>query len=158
MADYILESRTWLPRPREEVFSFFADPRNLAVVTPRRLGFRLLSPPPPALEAGAVFDCRIRWLGLPLRWRTLIREYDPPFRFVDVQVRGPYARWEHRHVFREEPGGTWVEDRLTYRLPLGALGRVLHALCVRRQLERLFGHRARRLAERFPAGPRDASG
>jgi ligand-binding SRPBCC domain-containing protein len=146
MADHIRESRVWVARPRAEVFPFFADPRNLALVTPPWLGLRV-EPPLAALAAFAVFDCRIRWLGVPVRWRTFIREYDPPFRFVDVQVRGPYARWEHRHLFREERGGTWVEDRVTYRLPLGAVGRLLHALVVRRQLDAIWRYRERRVAE-----------
>lgn len=136
----------WLARPRGEVFAFFADPRNLARVTPPWLGFRLLTPAP-AMGAFTVLDYRIRWIGLPLRWRTLIREYDPPARFLDVQIRGPYDRWEHRHLFLEERGGTWVEDRVTYRLPLGPLGRVAHALVVRRQLAAIWAHRRRRIGE-----------
>ena len=151
MADHIWESRIWLPRPRAEVFQFFADPGNLAAVTPRWLGWRLLSPPRVPLEAGAVFECRIRWLVVPLRWRSLIREYDPPYRFVDVQLIGPYARWEHRHMFREERGGTWVEDRITYRLPLGPVGRLLHALCVGWQLQGIFEYRRQRLGKIFGA-------
>jgi len=79
-------------------------------------------------------------------WRTMIREYDPPARFVDVQVRGPYDRWEHRHLFLEERAGTWVEDRVTYRLPLGPLGRLVHVLIVRRQLAAIWAYRRRRLA------------
>jgi ligand-binding SRPBCC domain-containing protein len=150
MADHVLEFRLWLPQPREEVFPFFADPRNLKVLDPPWLRFTLVSSPPDPLEAGAIFDFRIRWLGIPLRWRMLIREYDPPYRFVDVQVRGPYARWEHRHLFRAGEGGTWVEDRITYRLPLGPLGRLLHTLWVRRQLAVIFAHRRRRLEELFP--------
>ncbi len=151
MADHILECRLWLPRPREDVFPFLADPGNLAALTPRRLGLRLLSASPNPFEAGAIFDFRIRWLGLPLRWRSLIREYDPPYRFVDVQLLGPCARWEHRHMFREENEGTWVEDRITYRLPLGPLGRVLHALLVGRQLKAVFAYRRQRLEEIFRA-------
>ena len=85
--------------------------------------------------------------GVPVRWRALVREWDPPYRFVDVQVRGPYARWEHRHRFLEEGNGTWVEDRVTYRLPLGSLGRVAHALLVRRQIAALWRYRTRRLDE-----------
>ncbi len=158
MADHILESRVWLPRPREEVFPFFADPRNLAVLDPPWLRFVLLSPPPDPVEAGTVFDFRIRGLGIPLRWRVLIREYDPPYRFVDVQVRGPYARWEHRHMFRAAEGGTWLEDRITYRLPLGPLGRLLHRVCVGRQLQAIFAYRRRRLAELFPGTREEAHG
>jgi ligand-binding SRPBCC domain-containing protein len=144
MPDFILESRGWLARPRADVFAFFADPANLARITPPGLGFRLLTREP-AMRAGAVLDYRVRWLGAPLRWRTYVREYDPPVRFVDVQVRGPYARWEHRHLFLEEAGGTWVEDRVTYRLPLGPLGRLVHALLVERQLADIWAYRRRRL-------------
>ncbi len=146
MGDYIVESRMWLPKPRPEVFSFFADLENLPRVTLPSLRVRLLSAPP-VLAAGAVFDARVSWLGVPLRWRTVIREYDPPFRFLDVQVRGPCARWEHRHLFLEEQGGTWVEDRIVYRLPLGPLGRLAHALMVKRQLAALWAYRTRRIGE-----------
>jgi ligand-binding SRPBCC domain-containing protein len=146
MADHILETRVWLAKPRAEVFAFFVDPRNLARLTPPWLGFRLLTPPP-TMAPFAVLDYRIRWLGLPLRWRTLIREYDPPTRFLDVQVRGPYDRWEHRHLFLAERGGTWVEDRVTYRLPLGPLGRAMHALIVRRQLAAIWAYRRQRIGE-----------
>ncbi len=156
MPDHILQSRLWLPRPRHEVFGLFAAPENLAAITPRWLDFTLLTAPK-ELQAGAVLDYRIRWLGLPLRWHSMIREYDPPYRFVDVQLRGPYARWEHRHLFLEGtpegqgegPLGTWVEDRVTYRLPFGPLGRCAHALLVRRQLEAIFAYRRQQLLERF---------
>jgi uncharacterized protein len=144
MGDHILESRVWLAKPRPEVFAFFADPGHLALLTPPSWHLRVLAADA-TLAAGAVLDFRLYWLGLPLTWRAFIREYDPPFRFVDVQVRGPYARWEHRHRFLEEGGGTWVEDRVTYRLPLGPLGSVAHALVVGRQLRGLWEYRRRRL-------------
>ena len=102
---------------------------------------------PAALAVGAVLDLRLAWLGLPLRWRAYIREYDPPFRFVDVQVRGPYARWEHRHRFLEENGETMMEDRVTYRLPLGPLGELAHRHLVEGQLHALWDYRTRRLGE-----------
>src|SRR5262249_25426784 len=130
MADHILESRVWLARARTEVFAFFASPENLVQLTPPSFHLEVVAGPA-RLTTGAVLHLTLSRLGVPLRWRAFIREWDPPFRFVDVQVRGPYARWEHRHRFLEERGGTWVEDRITYRLPLGPLGRVMHALCVR---------------------------
>jgi ligand-binding SRPBCC domain-containing protein len=146
MADHVLETRVWLARPRPQVFAFFADPANLARVSPPALRLRLLTPGV-TLAAGAVLDFRIVWLGLPLRWRTYIREFDPPYRFVDVQVRGPWARWEHRHQFLEEDGGTWIEDRVTYRLPLGPIGHVLHAAVVHRQIRQAWAFRHARVAE-----------
>ena len=146
MADHILESRVWLARARTEVFAFFAAPENLALLTPPSFCLEVVAGPR-TLSTGAVLDLKLSWLGVPLCWRAFIREWDPPYRFVDVQVRGPYARWEHRHRFLEERGGTWVEDRITYRLPLGPLGRVAHTLCVRRQIAALWRYRTRRLGE-----------
>jgi ligand-binding SRPBCC domain-containing protein len=156
MADHVLDDRLWLARPRAEVFAFFADPRNLLHVTPPGWRLRVLTTST-TLAAGAVVDYRMRWLGLPLAWRAYVREYDPPHRFVDVQVRGPWARWEHRHLFLEEGGGTWVEDRITYRPPLGVLGRVLHRVLLDRQLRDVWTYRQARLRERF-AGAGAAAG
>jgi ligand-binding SRPBCC domain-containing protein len=146
MADHVLNTRVWIAHPRPAVFAFCADPANLARVSPPALRLRLLAAPA-VLAAGAVLDARMSWLGLPLRWRTYIREYDPPYRFVDVQVRGPWARWEHRHRFLEGEGGTWMEDRVTYRLPLGPLGRILHAAVVHHQLRATWSYRQARLVE-----------
>lgn len=151
MPDYILERRVWLPRPRPEVFDFFADPRNLSRVQPPWARPRWLAPPPARLAAGAVLDFRV-W-GLPGAWRVMVREFDPPYRFVDAQLRGPFARWEHRHRFVEGPEtdgpvarlGTWVEDRVTYRPALGPLGRAGHALGAGLLIRGLFASRERRL-------------
>lgn len=155
MADYVLERRMWLPRPRPDVFAFFADPANLTRVTVPRGGLHWLTPPPPTLAAGAILDFSTRVLGLPVRWRVFVREFDPPYRFVDAQILGPFARWEHRHRFlegpledgKEGPMGTWVEDRVTYRLPLGPLGRLGHAFGGGRKIARAFDWRERRLRE-----------
>jgi len=146
MADYIFESRVWLARARPEVFDVFVDPENLVRLTPRSFRLRVLAAPR-ALSAGAVLDFQLSWLGVPMSWRAFIREWDPPYRFVDVQVRGPYARWEHRHRFLEDDGGTWMEDRVTYRLPLGPLGRAAHALFVHRQIAAMWRYRTLRLGE-----------
>jgi ligand-binding SRPBCC domain-containing protein len=113
---------------------------------PPSLRLRIVTPTT-TLAAGVVLDLRVTWLGIPVPWRVYIREYDPPYRFVDVQVRGPWARWEHRHLFLEEDGGTWLEDRLTYRPPLGPLGRLAHALALERQVRALWAYRQRRLGE-----------
>jgi ligand-binding SRPBCC domain-containing protein len=150
MADYILERRVWLPRPRAVVFEFFADPRNLEQLHPAWARPRWLTPPPARLAAGAVLDFRAA--GLPGRWRVIVREFDAPYRFVDAQLNGPFARWEHRHRFTEGgegEGGTWVEDRVTYRLPLGPLGRLIHDVGAGHQVRHLFDYRNRRLRDLF---------
>lgn len=149
MADHCFESRLWVAGSRPEVFAFLATPERLPALTPAWLRLRLLAPAPLPVSAGTAYDCRIRWLGLPLTLRMFVREWDPPFRFLDVQLCGPFARWEHRHLFLEEEGGTRIEDRIVYRLPFGPLGRLAHALLVRRQLDRIWCHRTAAIAARF---------
>jgi ligand-binding SRPBCC domain-containing protein len=152
MADHVLERRLWLPRPPREVFAFFADPRHLQALQP---GLIWVVEPPECLAAWSVLDFRVPVLGLPTRWRVFVREWDPPYRFVEAALRGPLPRWEHRHRFLQGPDhpggppGTWVEDRVTYRVPLGPLGALAHALAGRWQVERLFAERERRLRVRL---------
>jgi ligand-binding SRPBCC domain-containing protein len=144
MADHVLESRVWVARPRPDVFAIVADPDQRAQLAPPALRLRLRTEGP-VMGPGSVLDYDLRWFGLPVRWRTFMREWDPPFRFVDVQVWGPFARWEHRLQLLAGADATCVEDRITYRLPLGPLGRLLHAVAVRRRLEAAWAYRRARL-------------
>ena len=139
-----------LPAPRDQVFAFFSDPANLEALTPPWLAFEVLTPAPLPRGEGAVFDYRIRVRGLPIRWRTLIESFVPGERFVDRQIAGPYALWHHTHRFEDRPGGgTRMTDQVRYRLGWGPLGRLVAALWVRRDVERIFAYRRKILAERF---------
>jgi len=141
-------------RPLWETFAIFEDPYNLAKITPPWLNFRVTSSGRVQMRKGAKIEYVIRWLRLPIRWTTAITEYDPPYKFVDEQERGPYALWLHRHTFQETPEGASVKDRVEYRMPFGLLGRVVHALVVRQQLLAIFRYRQRELAKIFGAKAR----
>lgn len=153
MRTWRLESEVWLGAPRPEVFAFFSDARNLQALTPAWLDFRIASPTPIAMGAGATIDYRLRVRGVPLRWTSEITVWDPPLRFVDEQRRGPYRLWIHEHDFLDRDGRTVCRDRVTYAVPGG---RLVERLAVRSDLERIFAHRHERLVERF--GGRDAGG
>jgi ligand-binding SRPBCC domain-containing protein len=150
----VLEREQLIPRPRSEVFAFFADAANLERITPPSLRFEIRTPPPIAMAAGTVIDYRIALFGLGFGWRTVIESFEPGRRFVDVQVAGPYRFWRHEYTFSdcsERADGTLVQDRVEYEVPYGPLGRVVQALFVRRQVERIFDFRRRALAEHFRA-------
>ncbi len=147
-----LQRRQWLPRPLEAVFDFFERPENLALITPPWLGLRLRIPGPLTMRAGLVIDYDVRVLGWTTRWRSLIGEYDPPYGFRDVQLIGPYRRWDHRHRFRREEDGTVIEDLVVYEPPLGPLGGLLDLLVIRRQLAAIFAYRRQRIEALFGAG------
>ena len=140
-ADYELECEILVPKGIKETFAFFENPRNLARITPPWLRFVVLSEGPVEMRAGAEIDYTIRYLGVSLQWKTLIAEYEPPFHFVDVQMRGPYKRWRHTHTFRPTEGGTVVRDHVEYALPMGPIGRLAHRIRVRSQLREIFAYR-----------------
>jgi ligand-binding SRPBCC domain-containing protein len=130
-----------IERPLPEVFAFFSDAANLEAITPPFLRFRIMTPLPIEMRAGARIDYRIVLWGAPLRWRTIIRSFEPNRRFIDEQESGPYAHWHHLHEFEAEGSATRMLDRVTYRLPLGPLGKLAHALWVERQLRAIFDYR-----------------
>lgn len=146
MREAIFQTEIWLPRPRAEVFSFFAEARNLECLTPPWLHFEILTPLPIPMRAGTLIDYRLKVHGVPLRWRTRIEVWDPPGEFVDVQVRGPYRLWHHTHRFEEQDGGTLCRDRVRY-WPRG--GALMNRLFVRRDVERIFAYRAQKLRRWF---------
>jgi ligand-binding SRPBCC domain-containing protein len=128
-----------------ETFAFFEDPRNLSRITPDWLRFTIKTAGV-EMRRGAEIDYTIRWLGLPMKWRTLITGYEPPHSFEDSQIKGPYRLWVHRHTFEAAGQGTLVRDSVRYSLPLGGLGLLTHAIAVRRQLEGIFVYRQKTLA------------
>ena len=138
-----------VPRPIDEVFAFFADPSNLARLTPPDMRFEFLTDDR-RMRDGLVLDYRLRpLLGVPVRWRTLIDAFDPPHSFHDVQARGPYRAWRHTHTFEAVDGGTLVGDQVEYSLPLGPLGEIANRLVVRSQLAEIFRFRARAIESIF---------
>jgi ligand-binding SRPBCC domain-containing protein len=136
-------------RPVEQVFAFFSDAGNLEAITPRQLNFRILTPAPIRLGADARIDYQLKLYGVPVKWATLIERWEPPYEFVDVQLRGPYHAWRHTHRFVSEGQGTRIVDDVEYELPLGPLGRVVEALWVRREVARIFNYRTKVIARQF---------
>jgi ligand-binding SRPBCC domain-containing protein len=163
MPDHVLARRLWLPRSRAEVFALWSRGADRPLVQPG-WGFRWRGGPPGCVEAGTLLDFRVRMVGLPARWRLMVREWDPPERLVEAGLWGPFARWEHRCRLVAGAGrdgestGTWVEDALVYRLAAGPLGALWLGAGGHRALRRAFEARDRRLlrwsaASRTPRMP-----
>jgi ligand-binding SRPBCC domain-containing protein len=146
---YELRCAMQLPQPLAEVFAIFEEPRNLARITPPWLHFEIVTDEPLVMHRGLLIDYVIRWMAIPMRWRTEITAYEPPSHFVDEQLRGPYRLWRHTHRFTELPEGVQVADCVEYELPLGPLGTLVHAMLVRRQLLAIFRYRQQAIARHF---------
>lgn len=141
-----LRSELWVPQPLDKVFAYFADAQNLEDLTPPWLKFRILTKTPIAMKPGTLIDYRIKLYGIPMTWRTLISEWQPPHRFVDIQLRGPYRIWVHEHTFTEENGGTRIRDHVRYLAPFHFLAA---PLMVNRQLAKIFDYRTQHISQRF---------
>ena len=142
---YRLTSIFALQQPIDLVFSFFSDAHNLEKLTPPWLKFRVLTPAPIRIERGTTIDYRLRIHGLPIRWTSEINVWEPPHRFTDRQLRGPYRRWDHEHTFRENDEGTLVGDRVEFEVLGGRIpGRLASA-----DVLRIFAYRRARLGELF---------
>lgn len=140
------QSEQWFPQPRAELFAFFSDASNLEAITPPWLTFQTLTRAPIQMRRGSLIDYKLRVHGLPIRWRTEIKLWEPPTRFVDEQIRGPYRVWIHEHTFDEHDGGTLMRDYVRYAVPFDWL---VHGLLVRRDIEAIFAYRTEKLRQRF---------
>lgn len=135
----------------EEAWSYFSTPKNLQEITPDDLKFKILSDlGSEKMYAGQIINYIVTpLLGIPMRWTTEISQVKEGEYFVDEQRFGPYAFWHHKHFFEPIEGGVLATDIVDYALPLGFLGRIAHALFVRRQLEHIFQFRTKRIEELF---------
>lgn len=141
-----LHTSLFVPRPRAEVFPFFAAAENLQRITPPWVDFRIVTPLPIEMRPGARIDYRLKVHGVPIRWRTEITAWDPPHHFVDTQIRGPYLRWVHSHRFHEVAGGTDVDDEVDFSV-FG--GWAIERLFVRRDVRAIFRHRQQAILQAF---------
>lgn len=144
-----LHSEVVIDTPIDAVFPFFADARNLQRITPPWLNFEITSSTPIEMEPGQTIDYRLRVRGAPVRWRSKITEWEPPFRFVDEQVRGPYRVWRHEHIFTARGAQTVCEDKVDYAVWGGSL---VNRLLVAPDVKRIFEYRRKRLLEIFGVG------
>ncbi len=149
---FLLVASMRVPRPIAEVFDFFSNARNLERLTPPSLRFHVLTEGPIEMAEGTRIDYQLKVHKIPIRWQSEITAWEPPYRFVDEQSRGPYRWWVHEHLFEEQGEFTFVRDRVRYAAPGG---RLMNRLFVARDLRKIFAFRAKALADVFGTAERD---
>jgi ligand-binding SRPBCC domain-containing protein len=137
----VFRAEQFVPRPLAEVFEFFSKAENLQELTPAFLHFRILTVDPAPVRKGTLIKYSLRWRIFPIRWTTEIIDWEPPNRFVDVQLKGPYKLWRHEHRFVAEGSGTRIIDEVQYQLPFGVFGSFAHSLKVKKDVETIFNYR-----------------
>ncbi|MGV3610516.1 MAG: SRPBCC family protein [Fluviicola sp.] len=147
---YQLKRTQFIKADLETCWEYFSSPANLHVITPDYVDFRVHSSVPDQMYEGLIIHYTIRPIfRIPLKWISEIRTIRDQDYFVDEQRKGPYKMWHHEHHFKEVEGGVEMTDLIHYSLPLGFIGKFVHWLFVRKQLESIFDYRIRKVDELF---------
>lgn len=146
---YLYETHIKVKAPVEEVFKFFSEAANLEKITPPWLQFKILSPQPIKMSIGTLIDYRLSLHGLPINWKTKITMWEPPYRFVDEQLKGPYKQWIHEHSFREDPDGCLISDKVNYQISGWIFPPLINTLFVRKDIEKIFSYRKKLILAYF---------
>lgn len=131
-------------------WDFFSSPKNLKTITPDYMGFDVRTELPDKMYEGLMIEYRITpLLGIPMNWVTEIKYVHENRFFVDEQRQGPYKIWHHEHHFSEHPDGIEMIDIVSYVVPFGPLGKLVHPWIVRPKLEEIFDYRFKKVEEIF---------
>ncbi|MES2803168.1 MAG: TIGR01777 family oxidoreductase [Bdellovibrionota bacterium] len=138
---YFYSVKQFVPRNIESVFTFFSEAANLETITPPFLNFHVSKVSTKNIQEGTLIDYKLSLKGIPMKWKTLIAEWNPPHSFVDTQLSGPYRVWHHTHRFEKLGNGTLLSDEVRYKVPLGFLGQMMASTFVQRDVEKIFKFR-----------------
>ncbi len=145
----IISRETSVNKPVEEVFDFFSQAENLNIITPPELNFKITTPLPIVMQKGTLIDYRIKLSGISFKWKTEISEWEPPYRFVDTQLKGPYKVWIHEHLFLSQNDSTIVKDIVSYLPPGWFFEPVIHKLIVKKKLDHILDYRQNKIKTIF---------
>jgi ligand-binding SRPBCC domain-containing protein len=143
------ESEVFINQPIKTVFDFFCKAENLDKITPKWLKFEIITKLPININEGTFIDYKIKFRGIPIKWKSEITQWNPPHSFQDIQRNGPYKTWEHLHIFKEDNGGTLVKDKVVYKSKGWFLEPIINKFFVKRDIQRIFDFRIQVLKDIF---------
>jgi ligand-binding SRPBCC domain-containing protein len=147
---YQLKRTQFVKTDLETCWIFFSSPANLSKITPKYMGFDVMTEVPEQMYEGLMISYTVRpILGLPMNWVTEITHVKDKQFFVDEQRKGPYTIWHHEHHFKAVEGGVEMTDIVSYVVPFGILGKLAHPIIVQKKLEEIFAYRFKAVDEIF---------
>lgn len=151
MSTFYYKNEQFLPVDINTAWDFFSSAKNLALITPPELDFKILTKlNGQEIYEGMLINYTVKpLLGIPLRWETEICKVEKPLFFTDRQLKGPYKLWEHTHSYVEMDNGVLMKDEVKYQLPLGFLGDIAHSIIVKKKVEDIFSFRKQVLETMF---------
>ena len=155
MKTYFFKQETHIPHPLETVFHFFSNAENLNRLTPPHLDFEILTPLPIQMAEGTLIDYQLKIYKIPIKWKTKIIAWEPPYRFIDAQLKGPYRKWIHEHKFEAADDRTKMTDTVEYAIPGGIFSPAINNLFVKRDIQKIFNFRESQLLTIFRSNDKE---
>jgi ligand-binding SRPBCC domain-containing protein len=150
MSVHILNQQQLIPGSIEELWDFFSSTANLSAITPPYMKFTITSEIEHAIYTSQLMSYKVSPLfGIPLSWVTEITAVKQYESFIDVQKKGPYQLWHHKHDFQQTDKGILMTDVVHYQLPLYFLGDIVHSLFIKQQLRNIFDYRHEKIGQIF---------
>lgn len=145
----LFESYQYIARDKNSVFEFFSEAKNLEKITPDFLNFKITNMSTDKIEEGSLIDYKLKIHGIPAKWKTEIKEWNPNDSFIDIQLKGPYNKWIHLHEFHQAGQGCLIRDFVRYKVPLSKLGALLTGAFIKKDINKIFGYRKEKVKELF---------
>lgn len=148
---YYFRTEHLLPVSVDQAWDFFSSAKNLALITPPEMDFKILTKlNDKEIYEGMLIDYTVKPVfGIPLNWQTEITNVNKPHSFADRQIKGPYKIWEHTHTFIQKENGVLMRDEIKYQIPFGILGQFAHMIFVKDKVKEIFRFRELALAKIF---------
>ncbi|MBY0553545.1 TIGR01777 family oxidoreductase [bacterium] len=143
----VFYAEQFIPYEIDKIFDFFSNHENLEKITPAILNFHTEKMSTARVELGTLIDYKLKIRGVPIRWRTLIDQWDRPVQFVDTQLKGPYKHWSHTHKFKKVKNGTLMIDEVRYKVPLSDIGNLVVGAFVEKDVNKIFAYRRQVIAK-----------
>jgi len=122
----------------------------LRVITPPWFRFEVVGKNTHTIQVGTLIDYQLRLMGVRVDWRTEIIALEKNKKLVDIQIQGPYAKWQHTHCFELTEKGTLMTDEVVYKIPGNNWGRFLLGNAIGKNLDKIFSYREEKIKELFP--------
>jgi ligand-binding SRPBCC domain-containing protein len=137
-----------IARPVGDLFAFFSRPKNLVQLAPADLNLELLTAPE-IMAVGSRLTWKGKRYGMSQQIVQEVASFDLDKLIIVEQKEGPFARWVHAHQFAPSGVGTLIVEKIDFEPPGGMLGFLITADGIRKDLEKLFAFRQKKLAELF---------
>lgn len=136
----VYEKALFVYNDKSDLFDYHEKTGVLERLTPPWINAKVLESPE-SICSGEKGVLKIKKWFLSRKWVAKHTKYCKHSFFEDIQLKGPFKSWCHRHIFKDTPDGSHLTDRVEYRLPFNRITSPFLDAFVKKELNRMFTYR-----------------